>query len=130
MSLTNGAICAAVAAGEPVRPDASVEAAVTFAREADTGVGVGVGVGLGDGVGVGVAVGVAVGVGVGLGVGVAVVAALKYNPLTTALSPPVLVTLIFTCPLMSQTRYFPPLNEVTLRVSNNALLDASTTSIV
>src|SRR5688572_5833655 len=132
MSFTSGAICACEAPGEAARLAASVEAEETSPSERDAGVGVGVGVGLGDGVGVGVGVGVALGLGVGVGEGVGVgdgnIAGPKYNPLTTALSPPILVTLILTCPLIFQTRYFPLLKDDRVRVSSSVLVAASMTS--
>ena len=52
----------------------------------------------------------------------------KNRPLTTAFEPPVVVTLILTCPLMSQTRYCPLVNALTLRLSNKAPVTASTMS--
>jgi hypothetical protein len=136
MLLTKGAISAAEALEEVLRVPAKVAAEETIGSAAGDGVGVGVGIGVGFGVGVGVGVGVAVGVGLGVGVAVGVGlgagngAALKYNPLTTALSPPVLVTLILTWPFRSQTKYFPPLNKETVRLSSTALVAASEISRV
>ena len=132
MLLTNGAISAAEVLAEVLRVDAKAAAEETIGSAAGEGVGVGVGigVGLGVGLGVGVGVGVAVGVGVGVGLGDGKGAALKYKPLTTALSPPVLVTLIFTCPLRSHTKYFPPLNKAMARESRMALVVASEISRV
>ena len=92
------------------------------------GVGLGVAVAVGVGVRVGVAVGVGVRVGVALGVGVGVdvgLALSKNSPLTTALAPPVLVTLRVTLPLRFQTRYFPPWNVETVRVSSSAPVASS-----
>ena len=91
------------------------------------GVGVAVGVGVGVGVTVGVGVGVAVGVGVGVGVGVTL-GPPKYNPLTTAVLGPVLVTLIFTWPRKFQTRYSPPLKDEMVLVSITMSVPASKTS--
>src|SRR6478672_9499548 len=56
------------------------------------------------------------------------VAAPKKIPLSTALAPAVLVMRIATWPLTVQTKYWPPLKPVTLRLSSTLPLFASRTS--
>src|SRR4030095_6621908 len=74
--------------------------------------------------------GLGVGVGDGLGVGVGMgLPPLKYKPLRTAVLAPVRVTVIFTRPRMSQTRYCPPLKAEIALLSSKALVAQSKTSI-